>query len=82
MEPGSFTSGCILTFGASMYLFGATVELPMHFLDEMQTSLKNMLLIMLSFSVGCVAIGLVLLDHEHCEVSTSGGGSSDSGHNH
>ena len=52
----------------------------MHFLDEMQTSLKNMLLIMLSFSVGCVAIGLVLLDHEHCEATTSGGGDPHAGH--
>ena len=63
-----------------MYLFTATVELPKHFAKELNQSVVSFVLIMLCFVIGCTAIGLVLLDHEHCVAEEDVGGGD--GHNH
>jgi hypothetical protein len=77
-------TGMILTFGAAMFLFGATVELPQEFMKEAKTG-KQVLYIVSSFAVGCIVMGLVLLDHEHCDAGSiegGGGGGAHEGHNH
>ena len=77
-------TGMILTFGAAMFLFGATVELPQEFMKEAKTG-KQVLYIVSSFAVGCIVMGLVLLDHDHCDAGSiegGGGGGAHEGHNH
>ncbi|GMH87992.1 hypothetical protein TrVE_jg2379 [Triparma verrucosa] len=68
--------GYILCFGAGVYIStGATECMPRVF--KYATSFKLRIISFLLFAVGATAIGLILLDHKHCEV----GGSHD-GHNH
>ena len=80
LDTSDYTNGCLFAFGAGMYIFTATVELPLHFVKEMNHSVLSFVLIMLFFVIGCTAIGLVLLDHEHCVAEADVGGSD--GHNH
>jgi zinc transporter ZupT len=57
--------GLLLAFGGGTYLYIALVEC-MPKLHNEKVSLKTRVLGTLLFVVGAVAIGLVLLDHEHC----------------
>ena len=38
--------------------------------------------VFICFAIGAVAIGLVLLDHEHCSGNEGGSGDAHVGHNH
>ena len=38
--------------------------------------------VFICFAIGAVAIGLVLLDHEHCSGNEGGSGDAHAGHNH
>jgi len=70
------TLGYILAIGGGIYVqIGAAECLPRAFDNAVspQEKLKSMFM----FAVGAILIGLVLMDHEHCEV---GGGHE--GHNH
>jgi len=68
--------GYFLAFGGGVYItIGATECMPRMY--EYTKGMTMTLVSFLLFTVGAVAIGLILLDHEHCEV----GGDHD-GHNH
>ena len=59
--------GAILAFGAGVYLQVACSEsMPRAAgLDGIATCEKMLMILM--FAIGATCIGLVLLDHEHCE---------------
>ena len=64
-EINSMVSGCILAVGGGVYINIAAVEcLPRA--NASHESKKDSLVSFLSFVLGVVPIGLVLLDHEHC----------------
>lgn len=64
-DINSLASGCILAVGGGVYINIAAVEcLPRA--NAAQETKKDLLVSFLSFVVGVVPIGLVLLDHEHC----------------
>lgn len=67
-DVGSKDTGMLLAYGAGNYLYVACV----HLFTEVK-EVKEMALRLLWFCIGAVAIGLILLDHEHCSVSTGGG---------
>ena len=69
--------GMLLAYGAGNYLYVATVHL-----FEESKDMRSMILRLFWFCVGCVAIGLVLLDHEHCSVGASTEGGGGGGHQH
>jgi len=87
------TQGCLLAFGGGTYLFVSLTELGLD-ISVLQESGKRALfdacLRVLGFVLGGAAIGLVLLDHEHCSKPTAAGGTtsagssggSHAGHNH
>ena len=70
--------GMLLAYGAGNYLYVATIHL---FEDLSSTDLPKQFLKLLAFCIGVVAIGLILLDHEHCESTTSSSSGGD-GHGH
>ena len=78
MDMGNRDVGMLLCFGGGTYLYLGTVEL-----FDVETKYDNMtrLIGILMFTIGAVAIGLVLLDHEHCE-GESGGSEAHAGHAH
>jgi zinc transporter ZupT len=62
----SNATGCILAIGAGAYIYVAAVEsLPRALAAQKDASDK--LIAVISFLVGAVPIGLVLLNHGHCE---------------
>ena len=69
--------GMLLAYGAGNYLYVATIHL---FEDIDSGDIPKQLYKLLAFCIGVVAIGLVLLDHEHCENTTSSGGHAGHGH--
>merc|ERR1712216_1005423 len=69
-------TGMILAYGGGVYLQIAATECMPRFYKE-ATSVQLRLIGFFAFFVGALAIGLVLLDHKHCEA----GGGHD-GHNH
>ena len=76
------SEGMLLAFGGGAYLqIGAAECMPRMY--ELAKSMMLRLLSLFLFSLGCVGIGLVLLDHEHC---VPGGGDADAdphaGHAH
>eukprot|EP00756_Hemistasia_phaeocysticola_P026155 Hpha_TRINITY_DN16044_c0_g1::TRINITY_DN16044_c0_g1_i3::g.120138::m.120138/K14718/SLC39A12, ZIP12; solute carrier family 39 (zinc transporter), member 12 len=73
-EPGSFSTGVVLAYGAGVYLQIALTEC-MPRMQEIGT-LSVRAGALLFFLIGAIAIGLVLLDHEHC----AAGGGEDGGH--
>ena len=81
-KPGDGGQGLLLAFAAGLYIYLATNVGAHQFADSnADSALTTKLFVLFCFLVGCVAIGLVLLDHEHCT------GDSDSeeeggGHNH
>ena len=83
-EASMYSQGMMLAFGGGVYIqIGATECMPRVYEYAKTTRLR--LLALAFFVVGALAIGLVLLDHEHCAV---GGGGDDgaadphAGHNH
>merc|ERR1712178_439076 len=67
--------GMLLAYGAGNYLYVATV----HLFEESKDAL-DMILKLLWFCVGCISIGLILLDHEHCSTSGDAEGGGSDGH--
>jgi zinc transporter ZupT len=63
------TVGMLLAFGAGNYIYLAAAELYPAFHDFTKHSHKLMGLLV--FAIGATAIGLVLLDHEHCEADNA-----------
>ena len=81
-EATMYSQGMMLAFGGGVYVqIGATECMPRVY--EYAKTTKLRLLGLLFFVIGAVAIGLVLLDHEHC---AAGGGDDGAdphaGHNH
>jgi zinc transporter ZupT len=76
--------GLLLAFGGGVYLhIGATECMPQIYSAGLSARIRVACII--SFILGAVLIGLVLLDHEHCIPSTPGidsGGESGGGHHH
>jgi len=71
--------GSLLAFGGGVYIqIGAVEAMPRAF-ASVKNSVQLRLLALCSFAVGASAIGLVLLDHEHC---VAGGGGAHDGHGH
>uniref|UniRef100_A0A7S2P8A9 Uncharacterized protein n=1 Tax=Zooxanthella nutricula TaxID=1333877 RepID=A0A7S2P8A9_9DINO len=57
--------GLLLAFGGGVYLYIAAVEC-MPKIHRLQLSVQTNGLCLLSFFLGALIIGLILLDHEHC----------------
>lgn len=73
--------GYILAFGGGIYIqIGATECMPRAFENLRDTKLTFKCLMM--FIVGAVAIGLVLLDHKHCEIEGAEAAEGHEGHGH
>jgi len=68
----SQTEGLLLAYGGGIYIQIACTEAMPRVHDLAQTT-GHRLLAFLFFCIGCVAIGLVLLDHEHCVPAAPGG---------
>jgi len=70
-------TGMLLAFGGGVYVqIGASECMPRIF--DAIDNLSHRLLYIFAFLFGATAIGLVLLDHQHC----SSGGGGDGGHGH
>ena len=69
--------GILLAYGAGNYIYVASV----HLFEEVQ-DVNQMVVRLLWFCVGCVAIGLILLDHEHCSSTNDEGGGGHAHHDH
>ena len=78
VDMGNRDVGMLLAFGGGTYLYCGTVEL-----FDVKTKYDNTTKIIgtLMFIIGAIAIGLVLLDHEHCE-GESDGSEAHAGHAH
>lgn len=74
--------GLLLAFGGGTYLhIGATECMPKIYNPKLSTRIRALAIVL--FILGTVAIGLVLLDHEHCAPpSTEGGESVGAHHGH
>ncbi len=71
--------GMLLTFGGGIYIQVALGECMARCYPMANTALLKILTITF-FSLGALAIGVVLYDHEHCV--PEGGGGHDHGHDH
>ncbi|KAK3254079.1 hypothetical protein CYMTET_36692 [Cymbomonas tetramitiformis] len=71
--------GYVLGFGGGVYLYVALTECVPRFLHstEVMSSWKSCVIGVFAFLLGMVALGLILLDHEHCAA-----GDSHEGHGH
>ncbi len=78
----NISKGCLLAFGGGIYLQIAASECMPRVYEVAKDTMLRLLGLFL-FCLGCVGIGLVLLDHEHC---VPGGGDADAdphaGHAH
>ncbi|GMH87937.1 hypothetical protein TL16_g11008 [Triparma laevis f. inornata] len=73
----SSSTGYVLMFGGGTYIsIGAAECMPIVF--EHAKTARMQFMCTLLFIIGATAIGLILLDHKHCEV----GGGDHEGHNH
>ena len=82
-DLSNMSLGMLLAFGAGNYIYLAASELfpSVHSNGQGQraTSVGRKLFGLSLFALGALAIGLVLLGHEHCEAGSSEGGD---GHDH
>lgn len=88
-KPGPGDQGLMLAFGGGVYIYVAATEAARAVLSkspgQAAPSWGIKMLILLCYVLGAVAIGLVLLDHDHCAVtggSDEGAGGGDDGHGH
>ena len=81
IDIGNRDVGMLLAFGGGTYLYLGTVEL---FDVETNYSVMTRCVGTLIFMIGAIAIGLVLLDHEHCDGEADSGsdGGAHAGHAH
>lgn len=80
-EPNDRGTGMALAAGGAIYIFVAIAELPGVIMQEVK-SMHQICVRLLAFCVGCVALGLVLLDHDHCDNNNNSSGAGGDGHNH
>jgi zinc transporter ZupT len=65
VDTSSNTTGCILAIGAGVYIYVAVGEcLPRA--QQVQKNATDKVISLVSFVVGAIPIGLVLLNHGHC----------------
>ena len=64
-NPSNYSKGCAVVFGGGIYLFTALSELPASVYKD--ATPYQLMWRMAAYAIGCIAIGLILLDHEHCE---------------
>ena len=76
VDVSLMATGCILSAGAGVYIYVAGGECFPRARDS-QTTTQDKLISLASFVLGAVPIGLVLLNHFHCEA-----GGHDDGHGH
>jgi zinc transporter ZupT len=80
-EAHSTFVGICLSYGGGMYLFIALAEIaPLMFKQDDKT--VDIWKQLIGFCVGVMALGLVLLNHEHCSVGGDTGGDAHAGHGH
>jgi zinc transporter ZupT len=80
-EVGDGDIGLMLAFGGGTYLYIAFVEC-MPKVMSAKVSVPVRALAMFVFMIGVIAIGLVLLDHEHCVPPSADGEAGGHGHGH
>ena len=80
--------GMLLSYGGGVYLqIGASECMPKFYSSASKSKLLHFAGIA-AFCIGCLAIGLVLFDHDHCVAAPSGAtgaaatGGAHAGHNH
>jgi len=73
-DVGMNGEGCILAYGAGVYLFLAVTELGPNVVELGKVGLVHSVIRLVPFVLGCVAMGLVLLGHEHCVPEGDGAG--------
>ena len=80
-DIGNTEQGAMLAYGGGIYIQIAACEcMPRIFTHAKSIQLRAGNYLM--FFVGAMAIGLVLLKHEHCEAESDGGGGGHEGHGH
>jgi hypothetical protein len=62
-EISNLDTGMLLAYGAGNYLYCATVHMFSQGSKDRFFDAKKILV----FAIGAITIGLILLDHEHCE---------------
>ena len=82
-EVSNLDNGMLLAYGAGNYLYCATVHMFSQGSKDRFFDAKKLLV----FAVGALAIGLILLDHEHCAAPAVEGAASEAadphaGHGH
>ena len=76
------TIGHLLAFGGGTHLVLAGSETWPIVLKNTTTTVRK-LVALVGFSIGCIAMGLILLDHKHCtQGGHSHGGDGHGGHTH
>ena len=76
-EVSNLDTGLLLAYGAGNYIYCATVHMFSQGSKSAAVEIKKLLV----FIVGAVAIGLILLDHEHC-VADGAAADPHAGHDH
>lgn len=76
-QVSDLDTGMLLAYGAGNYIYCATV----HMFSQGSKNILYDVKRLLAFAVGAIAIGLILLDHEHCDASDAGG-DAHAGHGH
>ena len=90
MDLGRNVNGCILAFGGGTYIYlGASEALPYAFnlykkieLQSFSAVKMHYLKVLSAFALGAIALGLVLIDHEHCVYGDDDGDDAHAGHGH
>ena len=78
-EVSNLDTGMLLAYGAGNYIYCATVHMFSQGSKDFAVEIKKLLV----FIVGAVAIGLILLDHEHCEAEGAAAAADPhAGHDH
>jgi zinc transporter ZupT len=77
-EISSLDTGMLLAYGAGNYIYCATVHMFSQGSNDLSVEIKKMLV----FIVGAIAIGLILLDHEHCTAHSEGNAGGHDNHEH
>lgn len=60
-----YSQGMLLAYGGGVYVHIAATECMSH-VYSYSGDVKALIMSFGFFCIGCIAIGLVLLDHEHC----------------
>jgi len=78
-EVSNLDTGMLLAYGAGNYIYCATVHMFSQGSKDFAVEIKKLLV----FIVGAVAIGLILLDHEHCKAEGAAAAADPhAGHDH